>query len=118
MENSKHCPHFDTCSQGRCPLDINLALQPRREQDKCRWMREAKTTKIKSRVFVTGGAAMPNAILCRVPQCNVKWLNAASRRLWSELSRKINQTMNLSGWNKQPDEQNLISPEAVSMISK
>jgi len=100
-DNIKKCPHFDSCSQALCPLDLDLASRFGKTQDKCRWMREAKTTKIKGRVFVTGGSTMPNAILYNVPQCNLGWLNTATRRLWLEINKQIGKNLPITTWNKQ-----------------
>lgn len=86
IENFKKCPYFTNCSLNLCPLDLELALRAGRKQDKCRWMREPKLSKIGKREFVSGGAVMPDALLNFVPEANLKWLNAASRKRKSELS--------------------------------
>lgn len=79
VDNLRHCPNFNSCSQNLCPLDPDLNLRSGSTQDKCRWMRETKKNKIAGREFVSGGAAMPNAILNFVPQANLKWLNNISQ---------------------------------------
>jgi len=89
IENLKRCPHFERCSQNLCPLDFELHLRSGKEQDKCRWMREPKKKKINGREFIGGGKAMPDGILNFVPECNLKWLNEASRKRWKEIKDKF-----------------------------
>jgi len=87
IENLKRCPHLNRCSQNLCPLDFELSLRSGKESDKCRWMREAKKTKIGDKEFVSGGRVMPNAILKFVPQSNLKWLNNVSQKRWLEIQK-------------------------------
>jgi hypothetical protein len=87
IENLEKCPHFSGCSQNLCPLDLELHLRTGGKQDKCRWMREAKTSKIAGRVFTSGGGIMSDALLCSVPSENLKYLNQASQRRWQELKK-------------------------------
>ena len=87
IENLKKCPHYETCSQNFCPLDYWLHLRSGSQQDKCRWMREPKTSKIAGREFVSGGAVTPDAILNFTPSENVKRLNQASQERWKELKK-------------------------------
>jgi hypothetical protein len=79
LENMKKCPHFKRCSQNLCVLDPELPLRSGGVSDKCRWMREARATKINGREFISGGTAAPNGILKFVPGTNLKWLNEASK---------------------------------------
>jgi hypothetical protein len=88
IENLKRCPHFEKCSQNLCPLDYELHLRSGKKQDKCRWMRETKRTKIGKRTFISGGQVMPDALLKFVPESNLKWLNEASRKRWHELKNQ------------------------------
>jgi|GEM_PF-911693 len=88
IENLKKCPHFDPCNQNFCPLDLELNLRSGSKQDKCRYMREAKVSKIAGREFTSGGRVMPDAPLNFVPSENLSWLNQASQARWHEL-RKI-----------------------------
>lgn len=85
LENIQKCPHFDSCSQNLCPLDFDLKLKRNSNQDKCRWMRETKNTKIAGREFISGGQAMPNAILNFVPSENLMRLNQSSKTRWFEI---------------------------------
>jgi hypothetical protein len=87
IENLKKCSHYYTCSQNLCPLDLELYLRSGGNQDKCRWMREAKTSKIAGREFVSGGATIPNAILNFVPSENLRYLNEASQAMRQELNK-------------------------------
>jgi hypothetical protein len=87
IENLKKCSHFDTCSQNLCPLDLEFSLRTGGKQDKCRWMREAKASKIAGREFVSGGGVMPDAPLNFVPRENLEHLNEASRARWQELKK-------------------------------
>jgi hypothetical protein len=87
INNLKKCPRFDTCSQNLCPLDLELNLRTGSTQDKCRWMRETKTSKIAGRVFASGGGVMPDAMLNFVPEGNLEWLNKSSQRRWRELKK-------------------------------
>lgn len=84
MEN---CPHFSTCSQNFCPLDPDIHLRSGKKQDWCRWMREAKTSKMDGREFVSGGRVMPDTLLNFVPSDNLGWLNEPSRKRWLELKK-------------------------------
>jgi hypothetical protein len=52
-------------------------------------MREPKKKKINGREFIGGGKAMPDGILNFVPECNLKWLNEASRKRWKEIKNKF-----------------------------
>lgn len=85
IANLKRCPHFDRCNQNFYPLDLGLNLRTGGESDKCRWMREAKNTKIGDKEFVSGGQVMPDAILFFVPESNLKWLNESSQERWRKL---------------------------------
>jgi hypothetical protein len=51
-------------------------------------MREPKRSKINGREFISGGAAMPDAPLKFVPECNLKRLNEASQKRFTELALK------------------------------
>lgn len=88
VENLKKCPHFKSCSQNLCPLDLELNLRRGGKGEKCRWMREPKHTKIKGREFVSGGSVMPDAPLNFVPESNTAWLNQSSQKRWCELKNK------------------------------
>lgn len=88
IENMEKCPHFNTCSQNLCPLDSELHLRAGNKQDKCRWMREAKVSKINGREFRSGGGVMPDAPLNFVPERNLRHLNEASQTRWQELNEK------------------------------
>ena len=89
IENLEKCPHFSTCSRNLCPLDLELHLRSGGKQDKCRWMRDAKTSKIAGREFVSGGGVMPDAPLNFVPSENIDRLNKASQERWRELNKLI-----------------------------
>lgn len=82
VENMERCPYFSACSQNLCPLDLELRLRHGLPRDKCRWMREAKLSKVNGREFVSGGRVMPNAVLNFVPRSNVVRLNGLSRKAW------------------------------------
>jgi len=82
VENLEKCPHYISCSQNLCPLDFDLEFRSGNNADKCRWMREPKKKKIKGREFISGGRAMPDAILDFVPEDNLRWLNESSRKAW------------------------------------
>ncbi len=88
VENLKRCPHFHSCSQNLCPLDLELNLRVGGQSDKCRWMREPKSVKLNGKEFVSGGRVMPDAILNFVPESNLKWLNESSQKRWKELKDK------------------------------
>ena len=92
-ENMERCSHFNSCSQNFCPLDLELALRVGKEQDKCRWMREPRKTKIQNKEFVSGGSVLPNAILNFVPEGNVGRLNESSQARWHELLEKDKKTL-------------------------
>jgi len=87
IENLKKCPHFNTCSQNFCPLDPELSQRSGKKQDRCRWMRDAKTSKVAGREFVSGGRVMPDALLNFVPSANIDRLNQASQARWQELKK-------------------------------
>lgn len=87
IENLEKCPHFNNCSRNLCPLDFELSLRSGGKQDKCRWMRDAKTSKIAGREFVSGGGVMPTVPLNFVPRANIERLNKASQERWRELSK-------------------------------
>lgn len=89
IENLKKCPHFNSCSQNFCPLDLELDLRYGGKQDKCRFMREPKKAKIAGREFVSGGALMPDVPLNFVPQGNLKRLNEVSKNRRIELDTII-----------------------------
>ena len=88
VQNLKECPHFDGCSQNLCPLDLELHLRHGNKSDKCRFMREAKRTKIRGREFVSGGRVMPDALLILVPNATAERLNEASRKRYNKLISK------------------------------
>lgn len=88
IKNLQQCPHFNSCSQNLCPLDLDLNLRNGKKQDKCRWMREPKTAKIAGREFVSGGSVMPNALLNLVSESNLKWCNEASKNQWFKIRKK------------------------------
>ena len=88
IDNMEKCPHFNTCSQNLCPLDLELHLRTGNKSDKCRFMREAKNAKIGQRHFVSGGTQMPDALLNLVPESNLKSLNTPSRERWQKLNLK------------------------------
>lgn len=87
-ENLSKCPSYNGCNQNFCPLDLDLHLRSGKEQDKCKWMREPKQKKIGKRVFTSGGAVMPDAILNFVPRANVARLNSISKQRWIVLKKK------------------------------
>lgn len=91
IEDMKRCSHFEACSQNFCPLDLELELRSGKKSDRCRFMREAKMTKIRGREFISGGRAMQDALLNLVAGINLKWLNKASFERWHEINKKINQ---------------------------
>jgi hypothetical protein len=86
IENLKKCPHFDFCSRNFCSLDLELHFRSGREQDKCRYMRSPRLTKVKDKEFITGGATMSDAVLNFVPSENLERLNKASQERWRELN--------------------------------
>lgn len=88
IENIKKCPHYDTCHQNFCLLDLELNLRKGGKADKCKWMREPKHVKIKGREFVSGGSVMPDAPLNFVPEANIKRLNQSSQQRWNEIKNK------------------------------
>ena len=83
----EQCPYFNKCSQNLCPLDAELELRTGNKYDVCRYMREPRQTKIKGRVFVSGGSIMEDALLNLVPESNVSKLNEASRTRWQETQK-------------------------------
>ena len=87
-DNLEKCPHFDSCSQNLCPLDLELHLRSGNTSDKCRWMKEAKSVKLNGKEFISGGRVMPNAILKYVPESNLKWLNGISQKGWLKLKKE------------------------------
>ena len=89
VENLERCPHFDSCSQNLCPLDLELHLRDGKEQDRCRWMREPKKAKIGNKEFISGGGVMPDGVLNFVPEGNLKWLNQNSQKRWWELKKQM-----------------------------
>lgn len=91
IRNLKKCPHFESCSQNFCQLDLELNLRSGNKSDKCRYMREAKMTKIGEREFISGGRAMADAPLNFVPESNLQRLNRASFERWHEINKKRNQ---------------------------
>ena len=86
-DGMEKCPHFNSCNQNFCPLDLKLQKRSGNKKQKCRYMREPRLVKIKSKAFVSGGKAMPDAPLNFVPECNVSWLNMASKERWCELRK-------------------------------
>jgi len=88
IENLKKCSRFDKCSQNLCPLDLKLHLRNGGNHDRCRWMREPKKVRIKSKEFISGGSVMPNALLNFVPERNLKRLNEVSQKAWLRLKNK------------------------------
>ncbi|MFH0968987.1 MAG: hypothetical protein V1804_00570 [Patescibacteria group bacterium] len=87
ISDPEMCPHYISCSQNFCPLDSELHLRSGSNQDKCRWMREPKQSKIKGWEFTSGGSVMPDAILKFVPESNLAWLNQSSKTRWEELKK-------------------------------
>lgn len=87
MNNIQNCPHYESCNQAMCLLDLNLNNQPVEESAKCRWMREPKLKKINGREFVAGGTVAPDGVLNFAPQANIKWLNASSKKRKAELEK-------------------------------
>jgi len=87
IENIKKCSCFEMCSQNLCPLDPELLERTGGKADKCRWMRETKTSKIAGKEFVSGGRVMPDAPLNFVPEANLDWLNKNSQQRWHELKK-------------------------------
>jgi len=87
VENLEKCPHFNSCSQNLCPLDLELESRCGGKQDKCRYMREPKKANIAGREFVSGGAIMPDAPLKFVPQRNLERLNETSKGRWHEVNQ-------------------------------
>jgi hypothetical protein len=85
VENLKKCPHFEKCSQNLCPLDLELEFRSGGRSARCRFMREAKTSKVAGRIFVSGGRVMPDASLNFVPRANLITLNNPSRERWNKL---------------------------------
>ena len=85
IENLEKCSSFISCSQNLCPLDHDIHLRTGSTADKCRWMREPKKVKIKKREFISGGKAMPDAMLNFVPRSNLKWLNRCSQARWEAI---------------------------------
>ena len=85
IQNLERCPHFDSCSQNLCPLDLQLNLRVGSNGDKCRWMKETRITKVQGRGFTSFGKVMPNGTLNFVPRRNLKWLNTPSQKRWSEI---------------------------------
>ena len=90
FNNIDKCPHYNSCNQNLCPLDIDLELRDKKDADKCRWMRPPKEKNINGRVFLSGGKAMPNGLLNYVPENNLKWLNESSQEAWKKLKNKKN----------------------------
>lgn len=86
-EGPEMCSHYDSCSQNFCPLDLDLQLRSGNKSDKCRFMRDAKISKIKGRVFVSGGTQMSDALLKFVPESNLNSLNKPSKLRWKELNK-------------------------------
>lgn len=87
-ENMENCPYFNTCSQNLCPLDPDLSLRNGKKHERCRFMKEAKASKVAGRDFVSGGRVMPDAPLNLVPESNVERLNITSKERWHELHKK------------------------------
>jgi hypothetical protein len=87
--NMERCPHFSDCSQNFCPLDPDLHLRSGGNQNKCRFMREPKTVKIRGREFVSGGTVMPDTLLNLVPRSNIERLNASTQARQEELMTNI-----------------------------
>ncbi|MCX6736523.1 MAG: hypothetical protein NTW73_00290 [Candidatus Parcubacteria bacterium] len=85
IKNLQHCPHFNSCSQNLCLLDLELHLRSGKKQDRCRWMKEPKRVKIAGREFISGGAIMPDVPLNFVPQDNLQALNEASQKRYWEI---------------------------------
>ena len=89
IENLRKCPHYDSCSQNFCPLDLDINLRSGSTQNKCRWMREVKVSKVANREFMSGGGVMPDAILNFVPRENLDSLNKASQVRWHEIRKNV-----------------------------
>ena len=88
IENLKRCPKFEGCSQNLCPLDFELESRSGSTQDKCRYFREAKRTRIGKREFISGGSIMPDAISKFVPESNLMRLNEASKERWHDIKKE------------------------------
>jgi len=86
--NIEKCPHYNSCNQNLCPLDVYLESRSKKSGDKCRWMRPPKQKIIMGRVFLSGGKVMPNGLLKYVPESNLKWLNESSQREWRKINNK------------------------------
>lgn len=82
----ENCRLFQGCSRNFCPIDEELHLRSGSNADRCRWMVEAKTSKVAGRVFTSGGRVMPDALLNLVPQGNLERLNGLSQKRWKKLN--------------------------------
>ncbi len=88
VEGFKKCPHFNSCNQNLCPLDLELELRTGNKGEECKWMREPIIKKINGNEFISGGSVMPDALLNFVPVCNIKRLNQSSQNRLKELNKK------------------------------
>jgi hypothetical protein len=88
VEGLKKCPHFNSCNQNLCPLDLELELRAGKNGEECRWMREPITKKINGKEFISGGSLMPDALLNFVPAGNIERLNQSSQNRLKKLNKK------------------------------
>jgi len=97
LKNMNNCPHYKSCSQNLCPLDHDLQKRHGLGGDKCRYMRNARQTKIKGKEFISGGTVMPDVLLNLVPRSNLKCLNEPSKNRWPEINgQNINRAQSQS----------------------
>jgi hypothetical protein len=87
IQNMEKCPHFDSCNQNLCPLDLELNLRTGNQSDKCRWMKDPSLKKIGDKEFISGGRVMPDGILNFVPQRNLERINKVSQGRWKEIKK-------------------------------
>ena len=86
-DNLNKCPHFDSCNQNICPLDLELEQRDGGSGDKCRWMRPPLEKTIHGKVFIAGGGVMPDGLLNCVPRGNLELLNTPSKTRWLEIHK-------------------------------
>lgn len=87
IENLKKCPHFESCSQNLCPLDLELSLRVGATRDECRYMRRPRLVKVGNKEFVSGGTVAPDAVLNFTPSENSARLNESSKEKWEKLNQ-------------------------------
>lgn len=83
--NLRKCPHFDSCNQNICSLDLEVELREGSGGDKCRWMRPPSMKTIHGKVFIAGGGVMPDGLLNYVPRSNLELLNTPSKTRWLKI---------------------------------